>query len=171
MKGLIGFPNKVIYSIGSELMNNQDFAKLMYYKYEKIKDIDELPIVENPVKQLYNKQVFYCRRYEKLLTESDIVLYINHSNKLPYQYTSQAIKTIQIEIGVACHFDCRESGNGLRDLALTEVILDCLLDSKNIPGVGRLYLVQNPQSYNMPYEYSGYYMTLACEQIDLKGRK
>lgn len=40
MKGLIGFPNKIIYSIGSELMNNQDFAKLMYYKYEKIKDID-----------------------------------------------------------------------------------------------------------------------------------
>lgn len=170
MKGLIGFPNKVIYAIGSLLMTNQDFAKLMYYKNEKVKDIDDLSDVENPVEKLYNNQVFYARRFEKLLTKSDIVVYINHLDKLPYNYTSQTIKTLQIEIGIACHWDCRESGNGLRDLALTEVILDTICNSETIPGLGRLYLVDNPQSYNVPYEYSSYRIVVGCEQIDLRKR-
>lgn len=170
MKGLIGFPNQVIYAIGSLLMSNQDFAKLMYYKNEKIKDIDDLPDIENPVKELYNNQVFYSRKFEKLLTKSDIVIYINHMDKLPYNYISQTIKTLKIEIGIACHWDCRESGNGLRDLAITEIILDTICNSETIPGLGRLYLVENPQSYNLPYEYNGYRIVVGCEQIDLRKR-
>lgn len=161
----MAFPNKLISNIGTTLMSNQDFAKFMIYNDESEKDILSMPDVKNPVKQLRNKKVFFNRRVEKVLREADISVFIIMSEYRPNSEKSKEVKKTKIEIGIVCHDKCQDTANGLRDVALTDCIVEIVTKNKEIAGIGKIKLESVYQMYNLSTDYNGFIITVSAESF------
>lgn len=162
---LYGNPNRIISEVGTRLMNNQRFAKLLYYAdkkgYDYI-DIDELPDVENPIETLKNNKVFYGRRFGKIYKSADAGVYIRMG-----EFSLESSKFIDrsyIEIGVVCHEKYLDTLNGDRNLCLIDTIQKVIDDMRYI---GDLKFRRALPIRDLPVEYEGFYM--AIEILDYNG--
>ena len=166
MDVLYGFPNKLIHDIGTKIMLDDVVNKFMVYKDNKEENIFELPEIDNPIELLKNKKVFYGRRVSTVLKDADISIYITLYDYRPYvkRYDkSRLITTTKIEIGVICHENCRNSINGLREVAVGCRIIDIFRDEQSLGSIGRINLESCKALYNMPVEYHGYQIILSAE--------
>ena len=151
---LYGNPNKIISEVGTKLMNNQRFAKLLYYAdkegYEYV-DTDELPDVNNPIEALKNQKVFYNRRFNKNYKKADAGVYIRMG-----EFTLKESKVLDksfIEVGVVCHINYLETINGNRNLCLIDTIQKVI--DNNMRYVGNLKFVRALPIRDLPVEYEG----------------
>lgn len=156
---LYGNPNKIISEVGTKLMNDQRFAKLLYYAnqegYDYV-DTDELPEVKNPIQKLKNKKVFYNRRFNKNFAEADAGVYIRMG-----EFTLKNSKVLDrsfIEIGVVCHLECLETINGNRNLCLIDTIQKVI--DNNMRYVGNLKFIRALPIRDLPIEYEGFNIIL-----------
>ena len=166
MDVLYGFPNRLIHDIGTKIMLDDVVNKFMVYKDNKEENIFELPEIDNPIELLKDKKVFYGRRVSTVLKDADISMYITLYDYRPYvkRYDkSRLITTTEIEIGVICHENCRNSINGLREVAVGCRIIDIFRDEQNLGSIGRISLESCKALYNMPVEYHGYQIILSAE--------
>ena len=78
MAKLYGLGNVVISEVATRLMTNPDFYKFVYYKDidEEGEDILSMPDLDNPVEELYRKQVWLHRRPDKVLHNQDVNVFI-----------------------------------------------------------------------------------------------
>lgn len=167
MGQLYGLPNRVLSEIATELMSNQDFAKLMYYKTvgEDDDDIFELPDIENPVRVLSKTQVFISQKSPKLLKTEDITVAISLNDMRNYTSNSKNIKTIEVEILVITHLKCNDTPNGARDIAVVAAIEDILDDAK-VSSIGKCKLVRVNPLYGLPAEFCGYSVVIRVDGFD-----
>ena len=163
---LYGFPNKLIHNIGTKIMLDNVINRFMMYKDNEYENVFELPEIENPIALLKDKKVFYGRRVATVLKEADISIYITLYDYRPYikRYDkSRLINTAKIEIGIVCHDNCRNSLNGLRDIAVGSRIVDIFKEEQNLGTIGRIKLESFRPSYNMPTDYHGFQIILSAE--------
>lgn len=156
---LYGNPNKIISEVGTKLMTNQRFAKLLYYAnkegYDYV-DIDELPDVENPIAKLKNDKVFYNRRFDKVYKKADAGVFIRMGEFS--LKTSTFTDRSYIEIGVVCHDKYLETINGDRNLCLIDTIQKVI--DNDMRYIGNLKFVRALPIRDLPIEYEGYYVLL-----------
>ncbi len=163
---LYGNPNKIISDVGVKLMNNQRFAKLLYYAdkegYE-YKDIDSLPDIENPIMKLKDKKVFYNRRFNTTYKKADAGVYIRMGEFSLKE--SKFLDRSYIEIGVVCHIKYLDTINGNRNLCLIDTIQKVV--DNNMRYVGNLRFIRALPIRDLPVEYEGFNIVL--EIIDYNG--
>lgn len=155
---IIGLPNRIINQICAELMSNQTFAKLVYYK-DKDCDILSLPDLENPHKLLKNKQVHVNRKIPKVLEEYDVNVFMTLNrwrNYAPYGgRKSVTVDNVTIKIVVLIQATTIYTENGNRDIALVSVIKD-ILEKSDLGGIGKCYIEDVAELYALPPEYHGF---------------
>lgn len=158
MAVLYGSSNKLISEIAVCLMNNQDFAKFVYYIEEKDdgEDILTLPDIENPVEVLAKKQVHANRRVPKVLHEKDVNVFINFADSRNYGGNSTTVKTIALKISILVHNDCLYTANGKRDVILVDCISDILESREMISGIGKCTVSSVKALYGLHVEYNGF---------------
>lgn len=156
---LYGNPNKIISEVGTKLMNDQRFAKLLYYAKKEgydYHDIDDLPDVENPIAKLKNEKVFYGRRLDKIYKQADVGVFIR-MGEFSLRKSTFTDKSF-IEVGVVCHNKYLDTINGDRNLCLIDTIQKVI--DKNMRYIGDLKFVRALPIRDLPIEYEGYYMIL-----------
>lgn len=157
---IVGLPNRVINEICAELLNNQDFAKFVYYK-DKECDILSLPDIENPHKLLKNKQVHVNRKIPKVLEAYDVNVFMNLSRWTSYQkfgaHQSQTISEVTIKVSVLVQASTLPTENGNRDIALVSIIKD-VLEKSDLSGVGKCHVEDVRELYGLPPEFHGFEM-------------
>ncbi|WP_300449275.1 hypothetical protein [Fusobacterium sp.] len=156
---LYGNPNKIISEVGTKLMLDQRFAKLLYYAdqegYDYI-DTDKLPDVEKPIEKLKNNKVFYNRRFNKTYKTADVCVYIRMG-----EFTLKGSKVLDksyIEIGVVSHVKYLDTINGNRNLCLIDTIQKVI--DNNMRYVGNLRFIRALPIRDLPVEYEGFNIIL-----------
>lgn len=164
---LIGYSNKVTADIYSKIMSNENIVKLLYYNNVLDTDIDELPKVNNPVRELKNK-VFMNRRIEQLQRESDIMMSVSIYSKENWKEMGhthdKTLKNI-IEIGVCGHQACDDTINGSRVLAILELVIG-LLTGFSVESIGQVNFLNMYKTKDLPIEYNGYLMYFRTDNIN-----
>ena len=163
---LYGFPNKLIHNIGTKIMLDDVINRFLIYKDNETDNTFDLPKIDNPIELLKDKKVFYGRRVMSVIKESDISIYITLYDYRPYSKRydkSRLITTTKIEVGVICHNNCRNSLNGLRDLAVATRIIDIFKEEQSLGTIGRIELENTKALYNMPTDYHGFQIILSAE--------
>lgn len=164
---LIGYSNKVTVDIYSKIMSNENIVKLLYYNNVLDTDIDELPKVKNPVRELKNK-VFMNRRIEQLQRESDIMMSVSIYSKENWKEMGhthdKTLKNI-IEIGVCGHQACDNTINGSRVLAILELVIG-LLAGFSVESIGQVNFLNMYKTKDLPIEYNGYLMYFRTDNIN-----
>lgn len=163
---LYGFPNKLIHNIGTKIMLDNVINRFLVYKDNEDDNVFDLPEIDNPIELLKDKKVFYGRRVATVLKEADISMYITLYDYRPYvkRYDkSRLITTTKIEIGIVCHDNCRNSLNGLREIAVGSRIIDIFKEEQNLGTIGRIELESFKSLYNMPVDYHGFQIILSAE--------
>ena len=153
------FPSRLIMKISNIIMLDNEINKMLYYNKVDDKDIYSLDDVENPIGVLKDNKVFMDRRIDKVWKESDISVFINLSKDSPYTHNnikSMKIRTVEVEIGVICHNNCRKIINGFRDSIVFNRIKTVLCEDKNVQGLKGIRWGETTQMYNMPQDYMGY---------------
>lgn len=156
---LYGNPNKIISEVGTKLMSDQRFAKLLYYAnkegYDYV-DIDELPEVENPIATLKNTKVFYGRRLDKIFKKADAGVFIR-MGEFSLKNSTFTDRSY-IEIGVVCHNKYMDTINGDRNLCLIDTIQKVI--DNNMRYIGDLKFIRAIPIRDLPIEYEGYCMVM-----------
>lgn len=167
MGQLYGLPNRVLSEIATKLMNNQDFAKLLYYKLlgEDDDDLFSMPDIENPISVLSKKQVFISQKSPKLLKEEDVTVAISLNDMRNYTSNSKNIKTIELEILIISHVNCNDTPNGARDIAIVAAI-ESILENNNVSSIGKCKLARVNPLYGLPSEFNGYGMIIRVDGFD-----
>lgn len=163
---LYGFPNKLIHDVGAKIMLDDIINRFLVYKDNEEDSVFDLPKIDNPIGLLKDKKVFYGRRVTTVLKEADISIYITLYDYRPYSKKydkSRLITTTKIEIGVICHNNCRNSLNGLRDIAVASRIVDIFKEEQSLGTIGRIELENTKALYNMPTDYHGFQIILSAE--------
>lgn len=153
------FPSLLTMKISNMIMLDSEINKMLYYNEVNDKDIYSLDEVSNPIGELKDKKVFIDKRVDKVWKESDISVFINISNDIPYSRNykkSRFIRTCEIEIGVICHTDCRKTINGLRESIVFNRIKELLYKNDSLGTVGEIQWGSTNQMYNTQYGYIGY---------------
>lgn len=153
------FPSRLIIKIANLIMLDSEINKMLYYNKVNDKDIYSLDDVVNPIGVLKDNKVFMDRRIDKVWKESDISVFVNLSKDAPYSrnYTkSNKIRTVEVEIGVICHNNCRKTINGFRDSAVFNRIKMVLCEDESVQGLKGIRWGETTQMYNMPQDYMGY---------------
>lgn len=153
------YPSRLIIKIANTIMLDSEINKMLYYNNINDKDIYSLEEVVNPIGKLKDDKVFIDRRIEKIWKDSDISVFINLLKDAPYSrnYTkSRRIRTVEIEIGVICHSNCRKTINGFRDSIVFNRIKTVICENETLQGIKGVAWGETIQMYNMPKDYMGY---------------
>lgn len=153
------FPSRVMIQISNLIMLDDEINKMLYYNTVSDKDIYSLDEVENPISELKDSKVFIDRRVDKVWKESDISVFVNLSKDAPYSKSgrkSNKIRTVEIEIGVVCHNNCRKIINGFRDSIVSNRIKTVLCDEDSVQGLKGISWGDTTQMLNLPIDYMGY---------------
>ena len=153
------FPSRLIIKIANLIMLDSEINKMLYYNKVNDKDIYSLDDVKNPIGVLKDNKVFIDRRIDKVWKESDISVFVNLSKDSQYSrgYTkSRKVRTVEVEIGVVCHNNCRKTINCLRDLSVFNRIKMVLCEDDSVQGLKGIQWGETTQMYNMPQDYTGY---------------
>lgn len=169
--------NKMLLSIMSELMSDDDVFRLLYYtgsdyQYE---DIYSLPIPKNDElyeidkhDELYNKKVFVNKRIDSISYYADVSLFVNLYNVVPtmhFYQESKHVRTFVFQIGIVCHKDVRQTLNGFREIALAYRIMEMLQDKELAGGVGTAKLTDMFPIYDVPTDYVAYSLKLEIDGV------
>ena len=169
--------NKMLLSIMSELLSDDDVFKLMYYtgseyQYE---DIYSLPIPqdENSYEidrhyELYGKKIFTNKRVDSISYYADVNLFVNLYNVVPTMHfykESKHIKTFVFQIGIVCHKDVRQTLNGFREVALAYRIMEMLQDRELAGGIGKMELTDMFPIFDVPTDYVAYSLKLEIDGV------
>jgi hypothetical protein len=169
--------NKMLLSIMSELMSDDDVFRLLYYtgsdyQYE---DIYSLPIPKNDElyeidkhDELYNKKVFVNKRIDSISYYADVSLFVNLYNVVPtmhFYQESKHVRTFVFQIGIVCHKDVRQTLNGFREIALAYRIMEMLQDKELAGGVGTMKLTDMFPIYDVPTDYVAYSLKLEIDGV------
>lgn len=169
--------NKMLLSIMSELMSDDDIFRLLYYtgsdyQYE---DIYSLPIPKNDElyeidkhDELYNKKVFVNKRIDSISYYADVSLFVNLYNVVPtihFYQESKHVRTFVFQIGIVCHKDVRQTLNGFREIALAYRIMEMLQDKELAGGVGTMKLTDMFPIYDVPTDYVAYSLKLEIDGV------
>ena len=126
MAKLYGLGNVIISDVLTRLITNPDFYKLVYYKDidEEGEDILSMPDLEDPVSELYRKQVWLHRRPDKVLHNQDVNVFITLEDFRNESAKNPNIKTMTFKVAVLVHKECLLTPNGSRDIALLNCVSD-----------------------------------------------
>ena len=95
--------------------------------------------------------------------EINKMLYYNDKNDEPYsRYGKKSLffDTLTLEVGVICHNACRNTLNGARELIIAERLQEIFRLDERLVEVGKPKIYPTTQSYNIPYEYNSYILTV-----------
>ena len=162
MSVIRSYPDRYISKVATILMNDEIISKFLYYNDVDDKDIYALPKVKNPVGKLKDVKVFCNRRVEAMFVKSDISLFINLKNDNPYSKNGRKslfFETMELEVGVICHNDCRKTLNGIRESIIFDRVQYIMKNTEELEAVGKPHLSATTMSYNIPYDYSCYVLT------------
>lgn len=169
MAKLYGMGNNILSEMITRLMINEDFYKFVYYKDVKDKDILSQPELDDPVTELYNKQVWLYRRPQKILHNQDVNVFLTLDDMRNENAKSEKIKTMTINIGVIVHESCIMTANGSRDVALLEIITNIIEEDKYFKSLGKCTIYRVNRLYGLNLEYSGY--EIICKIDGVKEKK
>ena len=169
--------NKMLLSLMSEIITDDDVFRLMYYtgsdyQYE---DIYSLPIPKDDelyeidkTEELYNKKVFTNKRVDSISYYADVNLFVNLYNIVPtihFYKESKHVKTFVFQIGIVCHKDVRQTLNGFREVALAYRIMEMLQDKELAGGIGKMELTDMFPIYDVPTDYVAYSLKLEIDGV------
>lgn len=160
------FPSRLLIKISNLIMLDNEINKMLYYNAVNDKDIYMLDELENPIGDLKDSKVFIDKRVEKVWRESDISVFVNLSKDSPYSNggrKSKMIRTVEIEIGVVCHSNCRKIINGFRDTIVSNRIKTVLCNEDSIQGIKGVMWGDTTQMLNVPQDYSGYTIKISVD--------
>ena len=163
MSVIKSFPDRYASKVATILMLDEEINKMLYYNDKNDVDIYTLPRVKNPITQLKDKKVFLNRRVAETFKESDVSMFINVKNDEPYsRYGKKSLffDTLTLEVGVICHNACRNTLNGARELIIAERLQEIFRIDERLVEVGKPKIYPTTQSYNIPYEYNSYILTV-----------
>lgn len=158
MGEIYGVSNNLITDIAITLMNNQDFAKFVYYKKEdeQGRDILSLPDVENPIEKLHKKQVYANRRVPRVMTEGSVDVYINFEDNKRHRGNTKTTRNVTIRVSVLVHNDCLYTVNGKRDVILVDCITNILENTHLSMGIGECSVDRVLPIRDISIEFNGY---------------
>ena len=158
MAKLYGLGNVIISEIVTRLMLNSDFNKLVYYKDvdEDGEDILSMPDLDDPVDELYKKQVWLHKRPDKVLHEQDVNVFVTLEDFRNESAKSSNIKTMTFKIAILVHKNCLLTPNGSRDIALLCCASDIIEKDDYFKGLGRCSVHRVNHLFGLNTEYSGY---------------
>ena len=170
MAKLYGLGNVIISEVATRLMANPDFNKLVYYKNvdEDGEDILSMPDLEDPIGQLYKKQVWLHRRPDKVLHSQDVNVFITLDDFRNYSAKDHGIKTLTFTVSALVHKECLLTPNGSRDIALLCCISDIIEKDRYFKGLGRCNIYRVNHLFGLGMEYSGYEIVCRVDGIRVK---
>ena len=170
MAKLYGLGNVIISEIATRLMINPDFNKLVYYKDidEDGEDILSMPDLEDPVSELYRKQVWLHRRPDKVLHNQDVNVFITLDDFRNESAKDPSIKTLTFKIAVLVHKECLLTPNGSRDIALLCCVSDIVEKDRYFQGLGKCNVHRVNHLFGLGMEYSGYEIICRVDGIQTK---
>ena len=170
MAKLYGLGNVIISEIVTRLMLNSDFNKLVYYKDvdEDGEDILSMPDLDDPVDELYKKQVWLHKRPDKVLHEQDVNVFVTLEDFRNESAKSSNIKTMTFKIAILVHKNCLLTPNGSRDIALLCCISDIIENDAYFKGLGDCKVYRVNHLFGINLEYSGY--EIKCKVDGIKDR-
>lgn len=154
------FSSNYMTKLATIFMLDKQVNKFLYYNNILDEDILSQPDVKNPISALNENKVFVDRKIDKIIKEGDITLFINVKSDAPYSNGSRVsslYNVLAIEIGVICHKSCRKTINGIRELIVTDRIIQILTKTPELQGIGDLTIKSCSPMYSIPYyDYNGY---------------
>lgn len=171
MAKLYGLGNIIMSEISTRLMINPDFYKFVYYKDvdENGEDILSMPDLDDPVGELYKKQVWLHRRPDKVLHNQDINVFLTLEDFRNESAKNPNIKTITFKIAILVHKECLLTPNGSRDIALLSCVSDIVETDDYFKGLGRCKVHRVNHLFGLGVEYSGYEIICRIDGINAKG--
>lgn len=171
MAKLYGLGNIIMSEISTRLMINPDFYKFVYYKDvdENGEDILSMPDLDDPVGELYKKQVWLHRRPDKVLHNQDINVFLTLEDFRNESAKNPNIKTITFKIAILVHKECLLTPNGSRDIALLSCVSDIVETDDYFKGLGRCEVHRVNHLFGLGVEYSGYEIICRIDGINAKG--
>lgn len=157
---LVGLPNRIMNQLCAEIMQNQDFVKMVYYK-DNNEDVLALPDLENSHKLLKNKQVFINRKIPKILHDFDVNVFMTLSRWRSYtpfkKNASQSVDEVTIKVVVLVQESCLITENGNRDIAILSIIKN-IVEKSDLNGIGNCSVEDIAEVYALPPEFHGFEM-------------
>lgn len=171
MAKLYGLGNVIISEVLTRLITNPDFYKLVYYKDvdEEGEDILSMPDLDNPVGELYKKQVWLHKRPDKVLHNQDVNVFITLDDFRNESAKNPNIKTMTFKVAILVHKECLLTPNGSRDIALLCCVSDIVENDDYFRGLGRCSVYRVNHLLGLGMEYSGYEVTCRIDGIQAKG--
>ena len=172
MAKLYGLGNVIISEVLTRLMTNPDFYKLVYYKDvdENGEDILSMPDLEDPVGELYKKQVWLHRRPDKILYNQDVNIFVTLDDFRNESAKTPSIKTMTFKVAILVHKECLLTPNGSRDIALLCCVSDIVENDDYFRGLGRCSVYRVNHLLGLGMEYSGYEIVCRVDGIQAKGK-
>ena len=127
-----------------------------------------MPDLEDPVSQLYRKQVWLHRRPDKVLHEQDVNVFITLNDFRNESAKNPNIKTITFTVSALVHKECLLTPNGSRDIALLCCIEDIIEKDDYFKGLGRCNVYRVNHLFGLGLEYSGYEIICKVDGIQAK---
>lgn len=167
MAKLYGLGNVIMSEVATRLMTNSDFNKLLYYKEvdEDGDDILSMPDLDNPVDQLYKKQVWLHRRPDKVLHNQDVNVFLTLEDFRNESAKNTNIKTMTFKVSILVHKECLLTPNGSRDIALLCCVSDIIEKDDYFKGLGKCSVYRVSHLFGLNVEYSGYEITCKIDGI------
>lgn len=168
MAKLYGMGNEILSEMISRLITNKDFYKFVYYKDISDKDILSMPDLDDPVTELYNKQVWLHRRPQKVLHEQDVNIFLTLEDLRNESAKNKKIKTMTFKIGILCHESCLTTANGSRDIALLDIVERIVEDDIYFASLGECRVNRVNHLFGLGLEYSGFEVICKVDGIKVK---
>ncbi|MGL5650042.1 MAG: hypothetical protein ACRDDY_19605 [Clostridium sp.] len=156
MAKLYGMSNQIISEMIMRLMTDEVFYKFVYYKDTHDEDILSMPDLDDPVSELYNKQVWLHRRPKKILHEQDVNVFLTLEDMRNETAKNKDIKTMAFKIGILVHENCLTTANGSRDIAILERVQYLIENDAYFSGLGECRVNRVNHLFGLGIEYSGF---------------
>lgn len=156
MAKLYGMANQILSEMVMRLMTDEDFYKFVYYKEVSDRDILSMPSLDDPVSELYNKQVWLHRRPKKVLHEQDVNVFLTLEDMRNETAKTKEIKTMTFKVGILVHESCLTTANGSRDIALLDRVEYLIENDAYFNGLGECRVNRVNHLFGLGIEYSGF---------------
>ncbi|MGL5330165.1 MAG: hypothetical protein ACRDD7_12920 [Peptostreptococcaceae bacterium] len=166
MAKLYGLGNQIISDMIIRLMTNKDFYKFVYYKEVSDEDILSMPDLDDPITELYNKQVWLHRRPQKVLHEQDVNVFLTLEDFRNVKTKNKLLKTMDFKIGILVHDSCIQTVNGSRDIALLTCVENIIENDSYFKSLGECKVMRVNHLFGLGLEYSGFEIICRIDGIN-----
>lgn len=166
MAKLYGLGNQIISDMIIRLMTNKDFYKFVYYKEISDEDILSMPDLDDPITELYNKQVWLHRRPQKVLHEQDVNVFLTLEDFRNIKTKSKLLKSMDIKIGILVHDKSLQTANGSRDIALLTCVENIIENDSYFKSLGECKVMRVNHLFGLGLEYSGFEIICRIDGIN-----